>query len=173
MVETSEGALHPPDKRTDRFQQGVRPPPEGGERQALEVAKQTHPVPAPAEVPPPRQRAGGGRYGLGEAQRRVAFAGPRDKSLLQREPFGPLGRATDLEHEPLAGIAFEQEVGIALAGKRSGVPLQSPQFARDGCRLMGADPRPVPQGVDGEGELPSLPGGHQRSSSLRSPSLPR
>ena len=110
----------------------MRAPPEGGERQALEVAEQAHPVLAPAEVAPSRQRAGDGRDGFREAQRRIPLADPRDETLLQAEPFGALGGAADLEHEPVARIVFQQEVGVALAGERRSVRLQSPDFAGGG-----------------------------------------
>ena len=173
IVEAGEGALHPPDQPPDGFQQGVRPTPEGGERQALEVAKQTHPVTAPAEVPPSRQPAGGGRNRFREAERRVPLAGPGDEAVLQAEPFGPLGGAADLEDEPLARIVLQQEVGVALAGERGRAHLQSPQRVRGGRCLANRDPWPVPEGVDGEREPPHRRGAHQRSRSRRSPSLPR
>ena len=171
MIETVEGALHPADEPADGFQQGVGTPAEGRERPALEVAKQTHAVPAPAEVAPRRQDAGFGRDGFREAEGGIALAGPRDEAVLQVEPPGPLRRAADLEHEAVARVALQQEVGVALAGERGGARRQSPQFPRGGRRLVNGDPRPVPQGVDGEGKPPGRR--HQRSRSRRSPSLPR
>ena len=171
MIETLEGALHPANDPADGFQQGMGAPPEGGERQALEVAEQTHPVPAPGGVAPLRQRAGCGRDGFREAQGGGPLANPRDESVLQVEASGALGRAAELEHEPVARVAFQQEVGVALAGERGGARRQAPQFAGGGRGLVNADSRPVPQGIDGEREPPGLR--HQRSSSRRSPSLPR
>jgi len=171
MVETAECALDPPDKPADRFQQGLRPAPEGGERLAVEVAKEADVMRASAEVTPFQVRAGFARDGFRKAQRRIPLEGARDESVLQVEPLGALGGAADLEHEPAACPVVQQKVGVALARERSSVRLPSPQLARDRGCLVGGDSWPVSERVDGEREFPGLR--HQRSRSRSSPSLPR